>query len=153
MVICDGPFFINFLFQNAGKRKKRGRVVGGTSVRSNTEYPEYVALKTGGGQHYCGATILDANHILSAAHCRIDQPTDKIIAGTINRDGTGGSNHKLMKCTKHPQARKGKATWESGTIFVGAIFVTLVPTGVCNFILFRLRNLQTQNADCNRWEI
>ncbi len=35
-------------FQNAGKRKKRGRVVGGHAIRSNTEYLEYIARLNSG---------------------------------------------------------------------------------------------------------
>lgn len=99
--------------KNAGKRKKRGRVVGGHSVRSNTEYPEYVSLKSAGGNHFCGGTILDANHILSAAHCRIEPRKDKSTAGTVEKSGTGGSTHILETCTKHPQAKRGKSTWEA----------------------------------------
>jgi len=99
--------------KNAGKRKKRGRVVGGHAIRSNTEYPEYIALKMSNNGHYCGATILDSYHILSAAHCGIQVNKDKVIAGTIERSGAGGSSHYFAKCTKHPQARKGASVWEA----------------------------------------
>ena len=38
-------------------RRKRGRVIGGTDVKSKEEYPFYASLRTS-GSHQCGATIL-----------------------------------------------------------------------------------------------
>ena len=73
-------------------------------------------MKSAGGNHFCGGTILDANHILSAAHCRIEPRKDKSTAGTVEKSGTGGSTHILETCTKHPQAKRGKSTWEAGKI-------------------------------------
>ena len=87
-------------------------------MRSQTEFPEYVSVKTGGGQGYCGATILDSNHILTAAHCEPAAGTDKIVAGTIERSGAGGSTHILEKCTRHPQGRKGSAVWIAGKLIL-----------------------------------
>ena len=100
------------LLQNAGKRKKRGRVVGGTTVRSNTEFPEYGGIKTSGNSHFCGSTILDSNHILTAAHCQVNAGQDKVIVGTVERSGAGGTHHVLEKCTRHPDA-KGNGVWDS----------------------------------------
>ena len=57
------------------KRKRRGRVIGGTDVTSNTEFPEYVAVwanvqnQVGVGTPDCGGFILDRYHIMTAAHC------------------------------------------------------------------------------------
>ena len=47
-----------------------GRVVGGSNVKSVEEYPEYVSLRSfSGGGAFCGGTVLDSTHILTAAHC------------------------------------------------------------------------------------
>jgi len=73
-------------------------------------------LKTRSGHHFCGGTILDSNHVLSAAHCGIEPRQDKSTAGTVEKSGTGGSTHIFEKCTKHPQAKKGRNTWEAGKI-------------------------------------
>ena len=83
-------------------------------MRSQTEFPEYVSLKTRGGFSYCGATILDSNHILTAAHCKPSAASDKIVAGTIERSGAGGSTHLLENCIRHPQGRKGSKVWNAG---------------------------------------
>ena len=66
-----------------------GRVVGGTDVKSTHEFPEYVSLRSfSGGGAFCGGTILDETHILTAAHC-----TDPkyIKAGDIQREGSNGT--------------------------------------------------------------
>ncbi|CAG5104655.1 Oidioi.mRNA.OKI2018_I69.chr1.g1426.t1.cds [Oikopleura dioica] len=74
--------FLLFLAADA-KRKKRGRVRGGTKVRSATKYPSYVAMLRF-NQHYCGGSILDETTILTAAHCK-PRTSDLVAFGTNKR--------------------------------------------------------------------
>ena len=60
------------LFLSISARRKRGRVVDGTDVTSAAEFPYLVGLTSGAmpaNRPQCGGTILDAYHILTAAHC------------------------------------------------------------------------------------
>lgn len=50
-------------------RKKQTRIVGGTETAIN-EYPGMAALISKANREVlCGATIIDANYALTAAHC------------------------------------------------------------------------------------
>merc|ERR1712106_600369 len=83
------------------KRKKKGRVVGGTDVNSPSEFPFYVSLfYSKEGYPFCGGTILDAYTILTAAHCA----NPKFIkAGSVDRAGQNGIFREVLKCQNHPQ--------------------------------------------------
>merc|ERR1712128_375195 len=82
------------------KRKKKGRVVGGTDVNSPSEFPFYVSLfDSKEGNPWCGGTILDAYTILTAAHCN----NPKLIkAGSIDRAGQNGIFREVLKCQNQP---------------------------------------------------
>ncbi|CAG5104921.1 Oidioi.mRNA.OKI2018_I69.chr1.g1672.t1.cds [Oikopleura dioica] len=82
-----------FFLAADAKRKKRGRVKGGTKVNSATKYPTYVALVKKNFFPFCGGSILDETTILTAAHCL--PSTDHIIVfGTNKRGSTLSSSEK-----------------------------------------------------------
>ena len=85
-----------------------GRVVGGTDVRSTSEFPFFVTLKSSKyGSPWCGGTILDEYNILTAAHCIArGRPPKYIKAGSVNRDGTDGYIIRIAKCTSHPETKR-----------------------------------------------
>ncbi|CAK9825264.1 TRYP7 [Anthophora retusa] len=60
------------------------KIVNGENVKPG-EIPFQVSLQTR-GSHFCGGSILNANYILTAAHCVENQNanTITIVAGTIN---------------------------------------------------------------------
>lgn len=88
-------------------RRKRGRVVGGTDVLSEEEFPFYASLRNSAMPN-CGATILDSKHILTAAHCepywkgKYDFLFDRFSIGSRKRSDEG-EIHFVKKCVKHPK--------------------------------------------------
>lgn len=44
------------------------RIIGGSAATSG-DYPWLVSLQSKDGQHFCGASLLDSNWVLTAAHC------------------------------------------------------------------------------------
>ncbi|CAK9805102.1 TRYP7 [Anthophora plagiata] len=60
------------------------RIVNGVNVNPG-EIPYQVSLQTR-GSHFCGGSVLNANYILTAAHCVVNQNVNTIVvvAGTVN---------------------------------------------------------------------
>ncbi|CAG5109965.1 Oidioi.mRNA.OKI2018_I69.chr2.g4429.t1.cds [Oikopleura dioica] len=79
-----------FVVANA-KRKKRGRVKGGSKVTSDTKYPSFVSIVTQNGGHFCGSVILDATTVLSSSHCDIET-SNFVVFGTLKRSNDRNFN-------------------------------------------------------------
>lgn len=88
-----------------GKRRKRGRVIGGVNVKSADEFPSYVSIRLH-GTHVCGGTILTPERILTAAHCKVKKGFDVWIGG-VKRDGSDKIQKvKVIAAVNHPSYNK-----------------------------------------------
>ncbi|KAL4970115.1 serine protease [Aspergillus stella-maris] len=78
-------------------------IVGGSNARI-TDFPYQVSIQQ--TAHKCGGTILDANHILTAAHCvsnNLDNPSRlRVRAGSV-RHASGGTHVNVARIISHPE--------------------------------------------------
>ncbi|MCH8569158.1 MAG: trypsin-like serine protease [Balneolales bacterium] len=75
------------------------KIVGGEDA-DIADYPWMVALVTQAGAQYCGGTIIDAEWILTAAHCIGNSAF--IRAGVTNRNDTNGQDRQAVQIINHP---------------------------------------------------
>jgi len=62
-------------------------IVGGTTVRAG-EYPFIVSLRRANGEHFCGGSLLNANTIVTAAHCSVASAIEGPVSGLTIRAGS-----------------------------------------------------------------
>ncbi|KRT85575.1 Trypsin, partial [Oryctes borbonicus] len=82
------------------------RVVGGTNAPAGA-FPNIVSVRSAGGAHFCGGSILNSVNILTAAHCIIGRTTANtgVLAGTntLNSGGiTRGSSRLILHGSYNP---------------------------------------------------
>ncbi|XP_049799381.1 trypsin delta-like [Schistocerca nitens] len=80
-----------------------GRIINGEPAALG-EFPAQLSLQRN-GRHSCGASILNENWALTAAHCVAELDSDivlEVLAGTITLD-EGGTRHTVESFTMHPQ--------------------------------------------------
>ncbi|MCH8487953.1 MAG: trypsin-like serine protease [Candidatus Cyclonatronum sp.] len=77
-----------------------GKIVGGEDA-DIADYPWTVALVTAAGSQYCGGTVIDAEWILTAAHCIGGSAF--IRAGVTNKNDTSGQDRQAVQIINHPE--------------------------------------------------
>ncbi|CBY13694.1 unnamed protein product [Oikopleura dioica] len=90
----------------------RSIIAGGQSVLTAEKYPWLVSIRTQGGFHFCGGSLLNSRWVLTAAHCEVGT-TDQLVLGTINRKRSFGDILRSVLLTKrHPKATQTRYnTW------------------------------------------
>jgi len=84
------------------KRQFPERIVGGTQA-TRGEFPWIVQIRRGG--HYCGGSIVNANYIVTAAHCAQASASGyTIVAGEHNLNSNEGSEQSrtVAQIKNHP---------------------------------------------------
>uniref|UniRef100_A0A7G3AZY4 limulus clotting factor C n=1 Tax=Lutzomyia longipalpis TaxID=7200 RepID=A0A7G3AZY4_LUTLO len=84
------PVYIQPRFDEEGDIKWFPRIIGGTPAVMG-EFPGKVSLQTRMGSHFCGGTLIDLTHVLTAAHCVTDSRSQvfnpaalQIMAGDVS---------------------------------------------------------------------
>jgi len=72
------------------------RIVNGEDVTSTAQSPWQVSLQQTGA-HYCGASLITSNHVMSAGHCKI---TGAIQRTTVALEGTDYTDLKQQYTAK-----------------------------------------------------
>ncbi|GJQ72122.1 hypothetical protein Trydic_g3217 [Trypoxylus dichotomus] len=101
------------------------RVVGGTNAPAGA-FPSIVSLRSAGGAHFCGGTILNSVNILTAAHCIIGRSTGNtgILAGT-NTLNSGGVTRGSSILFIHASYNQNTLANDIGVVRLG----TALPIG------------------------
>lgn len=79
---------------------RTGKIVGGEDA-DIADYPWTVAIVTASGSQYCGGTVIDAEWILTAAHCIGGSAF--IRAGVTNKNDTSGQDRQAVQIINHPE--------------------------------------------------
>ena len=77
-----------------------GKIVGGTDA-SHGEFPYQVKWGDFGNLGGCGASILNENYVLTAAHCCEDYPNKLVIGGEHILDQDDGSEQSIAVKSAH----------------------------------------------------
>jgi V8-like Glu-specific endopeptidase len=75
------------------------RIVGGAEAIANS-WPWIVSLQTGG--HFCGGTLIDARHVLTAAHCLTSVSVGqlRIVAGLHERSNLYTGRTQILSASR-----------------------------------------------------
>ncbi|XP_071455059.1 mite allergen Eur m 3-like [Hetaerina americana] len=74
-------------------------IIGGDIVQGR-KYPGQISLQVD-GDHNCGGSIVNANYILTAAHCSQYEPEELSVLSGTNNLKTGGTRHKVTEIHYH----------------------------------------------------
>lgn len=102
----------------------RPRIIGGT-IASVGEFPGTVSLQIQ-RRHLCGGTLINAQHVLTAAHCllRIYAPL-WVVGGTLSRRQpapSGSQMRRVVSMAKHPDYRSQTAAADIAVLRMHAPF-------------------------------
>lgn len=110
------------------------RIVGGKEA-SPGEFP-YMAAIMNGGSLYCGGTLIDSTHVLSAAHCvsgMSPQSVSKltVILGAVSLKDPGKTTKRVKSVTVHKQFDSSKMYNDVALLTLESPVTSVSPVGLC----------------------
>lgn len=99
------------------------KIVGGENAKE--PYPYKLSMQNSANSHFCGATIISENCILTAAHCVYGKDVANISVSNL-RDASNGSRHPLDSCLVHPNFVKSSKNISNSDIAVCKVKVPFV---------------------------
>ncbi|KAJ3621630.1 hypothetical protein MTP99_003744 [Tenebrio molitor] len=76
------------------------KIVGGFEGNKE-DYPYVVSLRSSKNDHFCGGTLIDDQHVVTAAHCIIGDVAKFVVVGSDSLDG-GGIRYEIVSKQTHP---------------------------------------------------
>ncbi|RZC37402.1 Trypsin domain containing protein, partial [Asbolus verrucosus] len=76
------------------------KIVGGFEANKD-DYPYVVSLRNTNNNHFCGGTLVDSMHIVTAAHCVIGGYAKYVVVGCDSLD-KGGVRYAVISGISHP---------------------------------------------------
>ncbi|CAO1438468.1 unnamed protein product [Diamesa hyperborea] len=110
------PHYPHAHYTNDGEIDFMPRIIGG-EPSWHGEFPGKVSLQTRRGSHFCGGTIIDLRHVLSAAHCItspfgvVMNPNELRIIGDDISIQRWGSDKRQIRFVTHIFAHPSYNTW------------------------------------------
>lgn len=112
----------------------QAQIVGGTAV-PNGKYPFVSALldvrrgNTGYEQQFCGASLIDRNSVLTAAHCLITPKRYlRVVVGRTVLSSNQGQVRAVSEITAHPRYNELASTYDAAVIDLTAACLSSGPT-------------------------
>merc|ERR1712168_123268 len=97
---------------DCGKANRVQRIVNGETTEEN-EYPWQIGLTSSwGSMPYCGGSIIDKKHTLTAAHCTVSDKAKDIYVLVGDHDIMVGNEQKVQVCEKHDHPSYNDGTLE-----------------------------------------
>ncbi|KAF2711323.1 trypsin-like serine protease [Pleomassaria siparia CBS 279.74] len=120
-----------------GNRGESGTQIVGGVLASTGDFPFIVSLQDSSG-HFCGGSLLNANTVITAAHCTVGQTASalKVRAGSLQR-ASGGTLVGVSSIKTHPSFSSSNlsndvAIWKLATAIPTSSTIGYVSLPVAN---------------------